>query len=408
MWAALAAALAAPPPLLATTPTPPPTHAVAGRVAEFPQSCQGAQRGVTVTLEPLGRSMQTSLADGSFRFEDVPPGDYTLRVSYCNPYGCWPERPITVVDNDVYAVLCPRTVGTPTPTPTPTQTPLGDLGTKHIRGRVHDAGEDGAGIAGAQIEYQHLATLGGGTSATVATDANGDFAFELFLHDSDTIVITASAEGFAPTTWRFLGYELWFGPPLSIGLLPLAGTVAIAPATGVVLPCEADGEVTIGNADPVAGETLTITAIAPSNSYSQGDYGTGFTWDLAGIALPLTLAPGEHVAFPVHYSAAGQHFPSRLTVELRSTARNAGDNFAVPYRGEIAGCGGPTPTVEPGCAGDCDGNGTVTVDELVRAVSLALGEAAAPCASADVDANGHIVVSELVAAVNAALDGCAR
>ena len=307
-------------------------------------------------------------------------------------------------------VVAPRTaVAT-----TPTQTPLGDLGTKQITGRVYDAMRgSAAGIAGAEVEYRRLATLGGGMSGTVATDASGDFAFELFLHDSDTIIIAASAEGFAPEELVFNGYGLWVAPPLSIGLLPLGGTVAISPSTVVNLPCEGDGEVMIANADPPGGEALTITEILPSNSYSQGDYGTGFSWDLDAIALPLTLEPGEQVVFPVHYSAAGQQYPSRLTVRLRSTARNADGNFAVPYRGLIEGCAEPTPTptptpTPPTCAGDCDGNGIVTVAELVQAVSLALGENAAPCGDADLDADGRIVINELVAAVGAALDGCAR
>lgn len=308
------------------------------------------------------------------------------------------------------ALVAPPRPGGAT-TPTPTQTPLGDLGTKQVSGQVYDAGRGAtAPIAGAQVEYRRLATLGGGMSGTVVADANGDFAFELFLHDSDTIIVTAAADGFAPAELRFLGYELWFGPPLSVGLLPLSGTVAISPSAVVNLPCEGDGEVTIANADAPGGEALTITAIVPSNSYSQGDYGTGFTWDLAGIALPLTLAPGEQVDFPVHYRAAGQQFPSRLTVQLQSTARNADGNFAIPYRGVVAGCAEPTPTPTPppSCAGDCDGDGVVTVAEVVRAVSLALGEAAAPCASADLDADGRIAINELVAGVNAALAGCPR
>jgi len=59
------------------------------------------------------------------------------------------------------------------------------------------------------------------------------------------------------------------------------------------------------------------------------------------------------------------------------------------------------------CAGDCDGGGQVTVDELVRGVNIALGSSAVgDCSSFDVSADGQVTVDELVQAVNNALGGC--
>jgi hypothetical protein len=61
------------------------------------------------------------------------------------------------------------------------------------------------------------------------------------------------------------------------------------------------------------------------------------------------------------------------------------------------------------CPGDCDGNGQVGIDELVRGVSIALG-ALNPdaCVSLDIDGDGAILVHELIAAVGSALRGCAE
>lgn len=60
------------------------------------------------------------------------------------------------------------------------------------------------------------------------------------------------------------------------------------------------------------------------------------------------------------------------------------------------------------CAGDCDGDGIVTVDEIVTAVNIALGaQPGASCGAADVNGDANVTVEELVAAVNAALIGCA-
>lgn len=59
------------------------------------------------------------------------------------------------------------------------------------------------------------------------------------------------------------------------------------------------------------------------------------------------------------------------------------------------------------CGGDCDGDGAVTVDELLRAVSISLE--ATPldqCPVADRDGDGQLAIDELLRAVNAALIDC--
>jgi len=310
----------------------------------------------------------------------------------------------------VVSILLSPAAGAMTPTPGPTPQPTGDLGTKEVTGRVVD-GLDGTAIAGAEVVYRNVQRFGPVETGSIVTDAAGEFSFSLTLHDTDSISIEVSAAGYDAPPICDSGYQLWIAPPLAIDMLPLRGTVEVAPNSGVSLGCEGDGEVTIRNSQPDGGEDLTIVAILPGNSYSQGDYGTGFSWDLSQIELPVTLAPGEEVAFPVHYSAAGQSYPSRLTIRMRSTAGESA-GFAVPYRGAI-GCGTPTPTATPGetsiCPGDCDGGGTVTIDELVRSVAWALGNHdVGACANADLDASGTVLVNEIVAAVVAAAEGCPR
>ena len=69
--------------------------------------------------------------------------------------------------------------------------------------------------------------------------------------------------------------------------------------------------------------------------------------------------------------------------------------------------GAPTPTAAS-CPGDCDGNGTVTVDELLTMARVALGDtSAAACTAGDADRDARISVEEIGAAVNGALRGCA-
>ncbi len=72
----------------------------------------------------------------------------------------------------------------------------------------------------------------------------------------------------------------------------------------------------------------------------------------------------------------------------------------------------PTPTATPtpiGCVGDCDGNGEVTVDEIIKGVNIALGNAALDtCPQFDVDGSGTVTINELIIAVNRALGGCVQ
>jgi len=67
----------------------------------------------------------------------------------------------------------------------------------------------------------------------------------------------------------------------------------------------------------------------------------------------------------------------------------------------------PSPSPPPACTGDCNGNGVVTVDELVQSVNIALGNTPlSQCPAADRNGDGAVSVDELVGAVNRALNGC--
>jgi hypothetical protein len=68
----------------------------------------------------------------------------------------------------------------------------------------------------------------------------------------------------------------------------------------------------------------------------------------------------------------------------------------------------PTPTATPGpCVGDCDGNGEVSVSDLIVGVNIALGnQPIENCLAFDVDGSGTVDIGELIQGVNNALDGC--
>ena len=63
---------------------------------------------------------------------------------------------------------------------------------------------------------------------------------------------------------------------------------------------------------------------------------------------------------------------------------------------------GPEP-----CAGDCDGDRRVGINELLVGVNIITGAApVSACSVLDVDDNGFVAINEIVRAVNNALAGC--
>ncbi len=70
----------------------------------------------------------------------------------------------------------------------------------------------------------------------------------------------------------------------------------------------------------------------------------------------------------------------------------------------------PSPTATeapPGCPGDCNRDGVVTVDELVTMAGIALGDApSVACADGAGEDGRQIRIDAVIAAVNAAVSGC--
>ena len=61
----------------------------------------------------------------------------------------------------------------------------------------------------------------------------------------------------------------------------------------------------------------------------------------------------------------------------------------------------------PPCTGDCNGDGQITITDLVVMVDIASGTAELSlCLPGDADGDGEITIEEIMQAVNAALDGC--
>jgi YVTN family beta-propeller protein len=112
------------------------------------------------------------------------------------------------------------------------------------------------------------------------------------------------------------------------------------------------------------------------------------------ISVVGTLADTEVITLPGSDIVIGPQNPP-ITLPPTPTAT------ATPVSTQTST---PTPA---GCPGDCNRDGSVTVDDILRMVNVALGNALlSDCAAGDADHDGQITVDEILAAVNNALSGC--
>jgi hypothetical protein len=96
--------------------------------------------------------------------------------------------------------------------------------------------------------------------------------------------------------------------------------------------------------------------------------------------------------------------PEELEEDTLFGAGNSIDGFGDESGDESAAT---TIDVRVRCAGDCSDDETVTVDELVRGIDVALGgEPIDDCPLVDGNGDGSVSISELVAAVDSAVNGC--
>jgi len=71
----------------------------------------------------------------------------------------------------------------------------------------------------------------------------------------------------------------------------------------------------------------------------------------------------------------------------------------------VAQCTSGVAIVQINIPGDCNGDGMVTIDELITGVNIALGNLpVTACPAFDTNRDGRVTIEELIAAVNAALN----
>ena len=192
------------------------------------------------------------------------------------------------------------------------------------------------------------------------TAADGTFAFE-HVSDGDYVLHIESGDFDVPVTVADEDAVVQFciNCADALDIAPLSGTAGTSVAAhGSCYALHSGHLGVIYFDDAVAAEVRGDT---------PGAFRTSF-------AVPLDAAPGSH----------------RVRLVGGGDSEIASMQFVVRAAGAA-------------CPGDCDRNAVVTVGELVRGVSLALGVRAADCSAYD---GASVGISALIAAVDSALNGC--
>jgi hypothetical protein len=168
----------------------------------------------------------------------------------------------------------------------------------------------------------------------------------------------------------------------------------------------------------VAIDTGALPAALVGECYSASVAASGglppYTWTEIAPALPAWAAttdnsdvdgcpdPGDEGVSPITFT---------VTDTLGGTDSKTLDLVVagLPSATATEATPEPTPTPTPvACVGDCGGDGSVTVDELITLVRIALGELSPSACAFGIRAGTPVDVVLLVQAVTNALDGCAK
>ena len=159
-----------------------------------------------------------------------------------------------------------------------------------------------------------------------------------------------------------------------------------------------------GTCDPNSGACSNPTA-PNGGTCDDGDPCTANDQCTAGTCAGTGTCPTATVPAG---ATATPNPAATTTATMAVTGSPVATSTATATAGSQTPCPERTGSTGPTCAGDCNGDGTVKVNELIIGVNIALGNASVcDCPSFDRDSNLAVSINELIAAVLSALGGCA-
>lgn len=201
-----------------------------------------------------------------------------------------------------------------------------------------------------------------------------------------------------PTFYAFCGMQTCLYGAADPGFMntgenPPAGSFVLAPNTTIrveIVAVDPGAAMKINDATlDVAGESASLGTTPELHTHPS--------WQ-------LRLPPGEQGDYAISFKLT-TNSTRYAESEVFSVVLT---NLPTPTPDAPTPTASPTPTsapVLPACAGDCDDNGVVTVNEIILGVASAI-DGEIRCAACDRDGSGTVTIGELIGAVSAALAGC--
>ena len=268
----------------------------------------------------------------------------------------------------------------------------------------------------------------GDLAATVDTDPLGEYAVVAPVDCAWYHLFATPPAGFATSAATSAGGTVvaseWirFAHPLTgvdlddneFFFVALATTTATTTATPSTTPTPSNtptfSVTPTATHTPSANPTLTPTATAtdsPTLTPAATSTGTPTATSTATTipTVPATATRTLTATATVPPTAQPTAIPTATTA-LPPTSTPTEEATPAPTSSPTASV---APTHTPGlpCAGDCNGDGDVTVDEIITLLNIALGtRPVGDCLAGDLGGDGTITVDEIVTAVNRALAGC--
>jgi hypothetical protein len=179
-------------------------------------------------------------------------------------------------------------------------------------------------------------------------------------------------------------------------------------ATGGALAVGGDAS---GGTQPVSGKNGR-TEITHTGAHSSVDglVAFSFLWTAPSDTTTVTMNAWGNAVNGSGTSAGDKANSAQLDISVDTATPNPTPTRTRTTTPTLTDTPPPTPTptaVPLACVGDCNDTGTVTIEELIKLVTIALGTVnVTACTAGDANGDGDITINEIITAVNGALDGC--